>query len=95
MCFATQTWNNRQGGSCFVARHGLSAIIHSPDRSRQIEASFIGNDASEVFLVIMLNTENRVIDVNSSVVHPGKVFKCATLKNASSHIICYQNPSGT
>lgn len=37
------------------------AIIQSPDSARQIGSSFIGDDDREVFLVIMLNTKNRVI----------------------------------
>ncbi len=40
------------------------AVIQSPDNARQIGASFIGDDDREVFLVIMLNTKNRVIVVH-------------------------------
>lgn len=78
------------------------AVIQSPDNARQIGASFIGDDDREVFLVIMLNTKNRVIgvhrahvgSVNSSVVHPREIFKCAILNNASCIIACHQHPSG-
>ncbi|WP_215190104.1 DNA repair protein RadC [Exiguobacterium sp. s6] len=78
------------------------AIIQSPDSARQIGSSFIGDDDREVFLVIILNTKNRVIgvhrahvgSVNSSVVHPREVFKCAILNNASCLIVCHQHPSG-
>ncbi|MGL6103723.1 MAG: JAB domain-containing protein [Exiguobacterium acetylicum] len=50
----------------------------------------------------MLNTKNRVIgvhrahvgSVNSSVVHPREVFKCAILNNASRLIVCHQYSSG-
>ncbi len=77
-------------------------VIRSPEDASQIGASFIGDDDREVFLVIMLNTKNRVIGVhrahvgsiNSSVVHPREIFKCAILNNAACIVACHQHPSG-
>ncbi|TCI24042.1 DNA repair protein RadC [Exiguobacterium sp. SH5S13] len=78
------------------------ATLRSPACARAIAAPFIGEDDREVFLVIMLNTKNNVIgvhrahvgSVNSSIVHPREVFKCAILNNASFLLVCHQHPSG-
>ena len=56
----------------------------------------------EVFLVISLDTKNRVLGLNmvsmgsvsSSPVHPREVFKSAILLNASCIILAHNHPSG-
>ena len=56
----------------------------------------------EVFLVISLNTKNKVLGLNmvsmgsvsSSPVHPREVFKSAILLNASCIILAHNHPSG-
>ena len=56
----------------------------------------------EVFLVISLDTKNKVLGLNmvsmgsvsSSPVHPREVFKSAILLNASCIILAHNHPSG-
>lgn len=63
---------------------------------------FIQDDDREVFLVILLNTKNRVIAshlahvgrINSSIIHPREIFKSAIFNNATSLIVSHQHPSG-
>ena len=56
----------------------------------------------EVFYVIALNTQGRVIAIqevtrgilNSSLVHPREVFCAAIVSRAASVILCHNHPSG-
>lgn len=74
-------------------------IIRSPEDGATIARHFIGEDDREVFLVMCLNTKNRVVAVhrahvgslNASIVHPRDVFKCAILNNAFSIIVSHQH----
>ncbi|HAZ40118.1 MAG TPA: hypothetical protein DCY39_09655 [Exiguobacterium sp.] len=76
--------------------------ITSPEDAFCVAKRFIQDDDREVFLVILLNTKNRVIavhrahvgSINSSVVHPREIFKSAILNNATSLIVSHQHPSG-
>lgn len=76
--------------------------ITSPEDAFCVARRFIQDDDREVFLVILLNTKNRVIavhrahvgSINSSVVHPREIFKSAILNNATSLIVSHQHPSG-
>lgn len=69
--------------------------ITSPEDAFCVAKRFIQDDDREVFLVILLNTKNRVIavhrahvgSINSSVVHPREIFKSAILNNATSLIV--------
>lgn len=55
----------------------------------------------EKFVVVMLNTKNHVIAVdtisigtlNSSLVHPREVFKSAIKRSACSLVLCHNHPS--
>lgn len=77
-------------------------IIRSPDDCADIARSYIGDEDREVFLVLCLNTKNRVVaihrchvgSINASIVHPREVFKSAILNNAASIIVSHQHPSG-
>jgi DNA repair protein RadC len=76
--------------------------IRSPINRAKIAAEFIGDEDREVFLVMCLNTKNRVVAVhrchvgalNASLVHPREVFKAAILNNSASIIVSHQHPSG-
>ncbi|WP_285880696.1 RadC family protein [Neobacillus mesonae] len=76
--------------------------IRSPEDAQQLAASYIADEDREVLLVLMLNTKNQVVglhrahvgSLNSSIVHPREVMKCAILNNAASIIISHQHPSG-
>jgi len=58
--------------------------------------------AEENFIVICLNTKNKIAGVhtvsigslNASIVHPREVFKAALLNNASGIICLHNHPSG-
>ena len=76
--------------------------IRSPEDAKVLAEAQIADEDREVFLVIMLNTKNQVIglhrahvgSINSSIVHPREVMKCAILNNAASIIVSHQHPSG-
>ena len=61
-----------------------------------------GQPDREQFLVILLNTENKTIGINtvcvgtinSAVVFPREVLKPAILGNASAIILCHNHPGG-
>jgi DNA repair protein RadC len=80
-------------------REGESHIVRSPMDGAKIAATFIGDEDREVFLVMCLNTKNRVVAVhrchvgalNSSIVHPREVFKAAILNNSASIIVSHQH----
>ncbi len=58
--------------------------------------------AQECFIVIALNTKNKVIEkhlislgtLNSSLVHPREVFRTLIQSNAAAWICCHNHPSG-
>lgn len=58
--------------------------------------------AEENFIVICLNTKNKIAGVhtvsigslNASIVHPREVFKVAMLNNASALLLLHNHPSG-
>ena len=75
-------------------------MLVTPD---QVE-SFLGDIrelAQEVFVVVTLNTKNRVIQrhlvsigtVNSALVHPRECFRPAILDGASAVILAHNHPS--
>ncbi|WP_082168108.1 JAB domain-containing protein [Bacillus sp. 445_BSPC] len=74
-------------------------VIRSPYDAQELAASYIADEDREVFLVMMLNTKNQVIglhrahvgSLNSSIVHPREVMKCAILNNAASIIVSHQH----
>lgn len=76
--------------------------IRNPEDGAEIAYNFIGEDDREVFLVMCLNTKNKVIAVhrchigslNASIVSPREVFKSAILNNSGAIIVAHQHPSG-
>ena len=58
--------------------------------------------AEENFIVICLNTKNKIAGVhtvsigslNATIVHPREVFKAALLNNASAIVLMHNHPSG-
>jgi len=77
-------------------------IVRSPIDAALVAAEIIGDEDREVFLVMCLNTKNRIVAVHrchvgslaASIVHPREVFKSAILNNAMSIIVSHQHPSG-
>lgn len=77
-------------------------IVCSPNDAYEVAAEMIEDEDREVFLVMMLNTKNRIVamhrahvgSLNASIVHPREVFKAAILNNAASIVVSHQHPSG-
>lgn len=79
-----------------------SHMIGSPTDACTILRAFIGEADREHFIVLLLDTRNRVIGINTvsighlnaNVVHPREVMKPAILSNAAGLILCHNHPSG-
>ena len=77
-------------------------MIRSPADAAILVRDRLQDADREHFMVLMLDTKNRVIGVNtvsigildSALVHPREVFKPAILCNASSVILAHNHPSG-
>jgi DNA repair protein RadC len=67
-----------------------------------IPLQVLGEFDREVFVVLSLDTKNRVLAVeatsvgslSSTIVHPREVFKSAILANAAGIIVAHNHPSG-
>ncbi len=87
-----------------LARSGLedSAAIKSPRDAADVVMDELRYLQKEHFLVIFLNTKNRMIgketlsvgSLNSSIVHPREVFRSAIKRNSASIICAHNHPSG-
>jgi len=77
-------------------------FINSPDDVNKIIQSYLNGVDREHFVVILLNSKNGIIGINtvsvgnlnSSIVHPREVFKPAIVAGAASIIIAHNHPSG-
>ncbi len=76
--------------------------IQKPQDAAQLFSAFLQDKDREHFVVLMLDTKNRVIGLNvvsigildSALVTPREVFKPAILANAACVILCHNHPSG-
>ncbi len=76
--------------------------VQSPAKACDILRSFIGESDREHFVVLLLDTRNRAIGINTvsighlnaNVVHPREVMKPAILSSAAGIILCHNHPSG-
>lgn len=76
--------------------------IKSPSDAAQFLAALIGNSEQELFVVLCLDTRNRVIandilykgTVNTSLVRTAEVFRGAIRRNSTGVIISHNHPSG-
>src|SRR5262249_10572924 len=67
-----------------------------------ILAAYLADEDREHFVVLLLNSKNRVIGINTvsigsltvSLAHPREVFKPAILANAAAIIVAHNHPSG-
>jgi len=79
-----------------------NTALSSPDAAFEMLKGLIGDSDRESGVVICLDSKNRPTSVqivstgsiNSSIMHPREVFKCAVLSNATSIIIAHNHPSG-
>ncbi|HBE80346.1 MAG TPA: DNA repair protein RadC [Firmicutes bacterium] len=82
-------------------RSNLKKIVKPTDVTEILNAFLTGVDR-ENFVVIMLNTKNQIIGINtvaigmlsSCPVHPREVFKPVILANAAGVILGHNHPSG-
>ncbi|QWG92824.1 JAB domain-containing protein [Bacillus mycoides] len=76
--------------------------IKSPEIAAEVARHYIGDEDREVFLVICLDTKNKINaihrahvgSINASVIHPREIFKCALLNNSFSLLCFHNHPSG-
>ena len=76
--------------------------INTPRNVYEIASSYLEGADREHFVVIMLDTKNQVIGINtvaigvlaSCPIHPREVFKPAILANAARIILLHNHPSG-
>ncbi len=76
--------------------------ITTPRNVYEIASSYLDGADREHFVVIMLDTKNQVIGINtvaigvlaSCPIHPREVFKPAILANAAGIILLHNHPSG-
>ncbi|MEN8648626.1 JAB domain-containing protein [Bacillus toyonensis] len=76
--------------------------IKSPEIAAEVARHYIGDEDREVFFVICLDTKNNINaihrahvgSINSSVIHPREIFKCALLNNSFSVMFFHNHPSG-
>lgn len=76
--------------------------ITSPSAAAAILSNYLDGADREHFVVLMLNTKNKPIGINtvsigtinSSLVHPREVFKPAILASAAGIILGHNHPSG-
>jgi DNA repair protein RadC len=77
-------------------------VFESPALVRQYLALRLFNLEAEVFMVLLLDAQNRLIEarelfrgtVSQTVVYPREVVKAALLANASAVIFAHNHPSG-
>jgi DNA repair protein RadC len=89
-----------EGAAAYVAEE--KPLANDPKKVVDFIRPLIGSESQECFLVLMLNTRNRVIDVtvvtrglvNQCQVHAREVFRPAIVANASGVILAHNHPSG-
>lgn len=78
------------------------AALNSPRAVRQYLALTLGERPYEVFMVLFLDAQNRVLaseemfrgTLTQTIVHPREIVKRALHHNANSVILCHNHPSG-
>jgi DNA repair protein RadC len=79
-----------------------NTALSSPEAAFEMLRGLIGDSDRESGVVICLDSKNRPTSfqivstgsINSSIMHPREVFKCAVLSNSTSIIIGHNHPSG-
>ncbi|KUK35755.1 MAG: DNA repair protein RadC [Thermacetogenium phaeum] len=90
------------GRRLFCLEPDLKPVIRSPQEASNLVMEEMCYLDREHFRVILLNTKNRVLGVetvsigslNSSLVHPREVFKSAVQRSAAGVILVHNHPSG-
>ena len=89
-------------GACVYKPASCRPTLNGPKAVWRYCKKDFGKFDREVFSVLILNAQNRVIaekvvsigTVNASLVHPREVFKAAVVCNAASMILVHNHPSG-
>jgi len=76
--------------------------LTSPGKVAEYLQERLGREKKEHFLVMLLDTQNKLIDIrdisvgtlNASLVHPREVFEPAVRNHAASVILVHNHPSG-
>lgn len=76
--------------------------LRTPEDAMRLVRNRIAEEPTEHFIVIPMNTRNRVISIetislgslNGSLVHPREVFRIAIAANAAGIILAHNHPSG-
>ncbi len=76
--------------------------LTTPRQAFEILKDYFGDTDREHFVIILLNTKNKIIGINTvsigslsaSIVHPRELFKSAMLCNAASVVLSHNHPSG-
>ena len=80
----------------------LEQAITTPQGAADLLLRLLGDEATEVFGLVLLSTRHTVIayhevsrgTLNSTAVHPREVFKAALLANAAALVLAHVHPSG-
>lgn len=76
--------------------------ISSTEVTAQIGVAEIGDEAQEVLLLLILNSQNEINAIHrvfqgslkSSIAHPSEIFRSALLNNGAKILIYHNHPSG-
>lgn len=82
--------------------HGDSPLLDNPERIADYLREETRNYAVEHFKAVLLNTRRKLIRVenisqgtlDTILVHPREIFKCAIAANASAIVLVHNHPSG-
>jgi DNA repair protein RadC len=85
-----------------AARLHQGAVLSSPTTVRNYLRLHLGTREHEVFVVVLLDTQHRVLDIldlfrgtlSQTSVYPREVVKVALAANAGSVIFAHNHPSG-
>ncbi|WP_029685041.1 RadC family protein [Tatumella saanichensis] len=86
----------------FLAQFTAGAPLESPQSTRHFLASQLAHEEREIFMVIFLDNQHRVLSVkrmftgslNSVEVHPREILREALKINAAALIVAHNHPSG-
>ncbi|HHT43382.1 MAG TPA: DNA repair protein RadC [Firmicutes bacterium] len=84
------------------ARMEYQGVVNSPSDAAQLVLRELSMADKEHFMIIMLNTKNRVIakkvisigHLQASLVHPREMFKEAIRRSSAAVILVHNHPSG-
>ena len=103
---STGTWHMIPLYALKLVREGIqpaeSNIVRAPGDAAAILSTYLQDPPQEHFVVMLLNTKNRVIGVNTvyvgsvhtTVLRVAEIFRPAILGNATAIVVSHNHPSG-